>query len=131
MSSKKPRKSSKEEFDKSFSPRARMEAEIAEIKAEIAESDRKTQNRIEFIVEQQSKFSIDLEKLNETVGRLANATLSRFEESNAKHSDTDAKIAALVDAQMRTEETVKKTSEDLRNLIAVVDHYFTGGRNGK
>ena len=62
---------------------------------------------------------------------MANATLSRFEELNAKHSDTDAKIAALVDAQMRTEETVKKTSEDLRNLIAVVDHHFTGGRNGK
>jgi hypothetical protein len=50
------------------------------------------------------------------VARLANVTLEGFK-------DVNAKIHALVDSQMRTEES-------LRNLTAVVDRYFSEGRNG-
>jgi hypothetical protein len=45
--------------------------------------------------------------------------------------DVDERISALVNAQMQTEESIKKTEENLRNLIAVVDRYFSEGRNGK
>jgi hypothetical protein len=49
----------------------------------------------------------------------------------------NAKINALVDSQIRTDEKInsladsqKQTAENLTNLIAVVDRYFTEGRNG-
>jgi ABC-type transporter Mla subunit MlaD len=52
----------------------------------------------------------------EVVARLANVTHVGF-------NDVNAKINALVDSQMRTDETV-------RNLVAVVDRYFREGSNG-
>jgi predicted transcriptional regulator len=77
-----------------------------------------------FIVEQQAQFAADIQQLQETqaqtekvVARLADATLAGF-------NNVDVKIDALVDSQMRTDET-------LRNLMAVVDRYFSEGRNGK
>lgn len=80
--------------------------------------------KMAFIVEQQAQFAADIQQLQaahqqteNVVGRLANATLAGF-------NDVNAKINALVDSQIRTDES-------LRNLIAVVDRYFSEGRNGK
>jgi hypothetical protein len=82
------------------------------------------ERKMAFIVEQQAQFAADIQQLQATqaqtenvVGRLANATLAGF-------NDVNAKIDALVDSQIRTDET-------LRNLIVVVDRYFSEGRNGK
>jgi len=47
-----------------------------------------------------------------------------------KRVEMDERIAALINSQIHTEENVKKTDEHLRNLIAVVDRYFSEGRNG-
>ncbi|OLE54253.1 MAG: hypothetical protein AUG51_09095 [Acidobacteria bacterium 13_1_20CM_3_53_8] len=95
------------------------------------------EKKIEFIVEQQAQFTADIQKLQEaqartdqTVNRLATATLNRFEATDKRTDDIDERISALVDSQVRTEENVKKTDENLRNLIAVVDRYFSEGRNG-
>jgi septal ring factor EnvC (AmiA/AmiB activator) len=88
------------------------------------------EKRMEFVLEQQAQFTSDIQQLRETqtqtehvvaqtveiVARLANGTLEGFK-------DVNAKINALVDSQIRTD-------ENLRNLIAVVDRYFTEGRNG-
>jgi len=77
-----------------------------------------------FIVEQQAQFAAHTQQLQETqaqtekvVARLANATLAGF-------NNVDVKLDPLVDLQMPTDET-------LRNMIAVVDHYFSEDRNGK
>jgi hypothetical protein len=82
------------------------------------------ERKMAFIVEQQAQFAADIQQLQETqaqtekvVARLANATLAGF-------NNIDVKLDALVDSQMRTDET-------LRNLIALVDRYFSEGRNGK
>jgi hypothetical protein len=82
------------------------------------------ERKMAFIIEQQAHFAADIQQVQATqaqtenvVGRLANATLVGF-------NDVNAKIDALVDSQIRTDET-------LRNLIAVVDRYFSEGRNGK
>jgi hypothetical protein len=89
------------------------------------------EKRMEFILDQQAQFTADMHQLREAqaqtdqvvaqtveiMGRFANRTLEGFNEVNAK-------IHALVDSQMRTE-------ENLRNLTAVVDRYFSEGRNGK
>jgi hypothetical protein len=82
------------------------------------------ERKVAFIVEQQAQFAADIQQLQavqaqteDVVGRLANVTLVGF-------NDVNAKIEALVDSQIRTDET-------LRNLIAVVDRYFSESRNGK
>ena len=91
----------------------------------------------EFILQQQAQFASDIQQLRETqtqtervvaqtgeiVGRLANATLEGFK-------DVSAKIDALVDSQINLNEAQSRTTENLKNLIAVVDRYFTEGRNG-
>ena len=114
--------------------------------------------KMAFIVEQQAQFASDIQLLQESqaqlqesqartdqvvaqtaevvgqmgevVTRLANVTHAGFTEVNAK-------INALVDAQIRTEEhlirtdkNIAGTDESLKTLIAVVDRYLSG-RNGK
>ena len=69
-------------------------------------------------------------QMGEVVTRLANVTHAGF-------TEVSAKIYALVDAQIRTEENlirtdknVAGTDESLKTLIVVVDRYLSG-RNGK
>jgi ABC-type transporter Mla subunit MlaD len=95
------------------------------------------QKAIEFIINQQALFSTDIQKLqeaqtesNQLLTRLAAITVKGFE-------DTNAKINVLIDAQIRTEEHLRRTDEELnktseavRNLTAVVDRYFRE-RNGR
>jgi flagellar basal body rod protein FlgG len=95
------------------------------------------EKRMEFIIEQQAQFSVDMEKLREglqelresqtktdqLVNRLAAVTLEGFK-------DVNAKIDALVDSQIRLSEGQLRTDEALKNLIAVVDRYLSD-RNGK
>jgi hypothetical protein len=94
-------------------------------------SNEQLESRMAFIVEQQAQFASDIQQLRESqtqtdqvvaqtgeiVARLANVTLEGFK-------DVNAKINALVDSQIHTDES-------LRNLVAVVDRYFSEGRNGE
>jgi len=87
-------------------------------------SNEEFERKMTFIAEQQAQFAADIQQLQaaqakteNVVGRLANATLAGF-------NDVTVKIEALVDSQIRTDES-------LRNLIAVVDRYFREERNGK
>jgi len=117
------------------------------------------QRKMAFIVEQQAQFASDIQRLQESqartdqvvaqtgeivaqtgeivaqtgeivaqtgeiVARLANVTFEGFK-------DVNAKIDALVDSQIRTDEHVSRTDENLRNLIVVVNRYFTDGREGR
>ena len=101
-------------------------------------SNEDVDRRIAFIIEQQAQFASDIHQLREAqaqtdqavaqtgeiVARLANVTLEGFK-------DVNAKINALVDSQVRTDEHLARTDENLRNLIALVDRYFSEGRNGR
>jgi predicted transcriptional regulator len=89
------------------------------------------ERKMAFIVEQQAHFASDIQKMRElqaqtedVVGRLAQATLEGFR-------DVNTKIDSLVDSQIKLTEAQTQTDENLRNLIAVVDRYFSEGRNGK
>lgn len=98
-----------------------------------------------FIVEQQAQFASDIQQLRqaqaqteqivahtaevvgqtgEVVAQMANGTLEGFK-------DVNSKINALADSQIRLNDAQPPTDESLRNLIAVVDRYFSDGRNGK
>jgi hypothetical protein len=93
-------------------------------------SNEEVDQRIAFIIEQEAQFASDIQQLREAqselqatqlqteqvVARLAHVTLEGFK-------DVNAKINSLVDSQIRTD-------ENLRNLVAVVDRYFSEGRNG-
>jgi hypothetical protein len=43
----------------------------------------------------------------------------------------EEKIVVLVDSQIKLTEAQSRTDENLRTLVAVVDRYFSEGRNGK
>jgi len=94
-------------------------------------SNEEIERRMAFIVEQQAQFATGIQQLREVqaqteqvVARLANVTLEGFK-------DVNAKINALVDSQIRTDQNLSRTEESLRNLIAIADRYFSEGRNGK
>lgn len=89
------------------------------------------EKRMEFIIEHQARFAVDIQQLQEAqarteqiVARLANVTSEGFK-------DVNAKIDALVDSHIRLTEAQSRTDDTLRNLIAVVDRYFREGRNGE
>jgi len=119
-----------EEFDRKMAFIVEQQAQFAsdiqllqESQAQLQES----QARTDRVVAQTAEF---VGQMGEVVTRLANVTHAGFTEVNAK-------INALVDAQIRTEENlmrtdknVASTDESLKNLIAVVDRYLSG-RNGK
>ena len=119
-----------EEFDRKMAFIVEQQAQFAsdiqllqESQAQLQES----QARTDQVVAQTAEF---VGQMGEVVTRLANVTHAGFTEVNAK-------INALVAAQIRTEENlmrtdknVASTDESLKNLIAVVDRYLSG-RNGK
>jgi chromosome condensin MukBEF ATPase and DNA-binding subunit MukB len=93
-------------------------------------SNEEFQKKMDFIVEQQAQFSVDMQKLREAhaqtelvIGQLANLTFAGFNEVNAK-------INTLVDSQIRTDEKINALTDNVQNLTAIVDRYFTEGRNG-
>ncbi len=86
--------------------------------------------KMSFIVEQQAQFTSDIQQLREVqaktenvVARLANFTLEGFQ-------DVNLKINALVDSQIALSAAQSRTEENLRNLVAVIDRYFSEGRPG-
>lgn len=54
----------------------------------------------------------------------------RLDEVQASQSDTDVRIAALVDAQIRTDEAITRMSARVDRLAETVDRYIEG-RNGQ
>jgi ABC-type transporter Mla subunit MlaD len=94
-------------------------------------SDEDSEKKIEFIIDQQAGFAARLGQIEDLIARFAQATVDRFALTDKRIDELNEKVSALIDAQIRTDESVKKTNEDLRNLIAVVDRYFSEGRNGQ
>ena len=111
----------------------------------------KFQRQMEFILNQQAQFAADIgqlkdlhnqqsqivTRLNDVVTRLATVTLEGFK-------TIESKMAALVDAQIRTEENVSilsermttlteaqaHTDDRLNALINVVERHISEGHNG-
>jgi len=81
-------------------------------------SNEEFEKRMEFILEHQAQSAAKLGQLEDIVARLANASLKRLE-------DTDEKIAALVDSQIRLTDSQTFIGEHLRNtdekIEALVD----------
>lgn len=124
-----------EQMGEAMSPEHRNFKMIERLTQKVGEINSATQDKIEFIVNQQAQFAVNQQKAEERaskiedlVVRLGNFTLEQSKVTDAKiaalSEDVERKIAALVDSQIQTEESI-------RNLTAVVDRYFREGRNGK
>jgi len=94
------------------------------------------ERKVEFIVNQQAQFAVDIQKLHEAqavtdhtvanivdvVGQLASVTHEGFGFVFESFKETNAKLDALVDSQILT-------NERLQNLIGVVDRHISEGHH--
>ena len=110
------------------------------------------ERKMNFIVEQQAQFASDIQQLQEsqartsvtvahtveavaqtaeTVAQMGDLVTRLVNVTHAGFTEVNAKINALVDAQIRTEENLALTNQKLTNFIAAVDRRFREDRNGK
>jgi len=93
------------------------------------------EQKIEFIVNQQAQFSVDLQSLRETqtvmqeqIGKLNEATVAimgmigRLAEAQAK---TEAQMAELAAGMRKLEEKGAETEERLNAFISFVERYIS------
>lgn len=93
---------------------------------------------MEFIVEQQAQFVVDIQNL-QGAHAAAEKRMTRLETALVRgYQETTSKINALVDAQMRTDANIGRmveaqaaTDERLNVFINVVEGLISSGRNGK
>lgn len=109
------------------------------------------QRKMEFIVEHQAKFELDIEKLFEAderqresqatltaaVVRIAEIIEENRKDMDERFRETDQRIKDLVTAQKGTDERLRQTDERLRQtddrlnaLLHVVERHVTGPDHG-
>ncbi len=89
------------------------------------------ENAFSTLVELAQKSDERLTRLEDIVTRLAHLTLQSKEETEKRMRDFDERATALTDSHIRLADAQAQTLENIRNLTAVVDRYFSEGRNGK
>jgi DNA repair exonuclease SbcCD ATPase subunit len=110
--------------------------------------EEKIQKQMEFIIEQQAQFTVDIQQLREGIqqlhevqantenllGRLAAATTAGFKELTEK-------VSSVIDAQIKTEENVSSLAQRMTELaesqahtdqrLNVIIDIIREGRNGQ
>ncbi len=89
------------------------------------------QRQMDFIVNQQATSEGRMAKIEDVVARLANLTLQSKEDTDKRAKDFDERLTALTDSHIRLADAQTRTEENISNLTAVVDRYFSAGRNGE
>lgn len=94
-------------------------------------TEEERQRQMDFILNQQARFAVDIQKLQEGQQKLQESQAEATQlitglaaVMQASFNELRGSISALVDSQVRTE-------ENIRNLTAVVDRNFSEGRNGE
>lgn len=99
--------------------------------------------KMTFIVEQQAQFAADIQLLQESqarteqvvaqtagvVGEMGQVFTRLANVTHVGFSEVNAKLNALVDTQIRTEENLSRTNVNLRDFIAAVDRRFGESQN--
>ena len=109
-----------EEFNRKMefivNQQARFDANILQLQEghkELQEIQKATDKKIDRFVEVFSGTSIELA---ESLTRLTHLTHENFKRVSESQQNTDAKIAALVDSQIQTEEKLRETDEMIRHI---------------
>jgi hypothetical protein len=90
--------------------------------------DEERQRTMDFILRQQAQFSASMQKLEETDARtekrldqLGRTLILLAQQFRRERKDLRERIAALVDAQIRTEEITRENSEAIRALTTATE----------
>jgi len=98
------------------------------------------QRQMDFIVNNQAQFSVDIQKLQETqqraeermtriedvVLRLANVTEHRIAELAEAQTRTQAQVDALAEQSRETDRRLRDTNERLDAVIGMAERFFSG-----
>ncbi|HEX8097754.1 MAG TPA: hypothetical protein VF507_06940 [Pyrinomonadaceae bacterium] len=86
------------------------------------DNEDKVQKNMEFIVEQQAQFAANLQKVEERVTRVEDLVSRLAAVTSVGFKELGEKISALVDAQIRTEESVATVAEKMAQLTEAQAH---------
>jgi hypothetical protein len=80
--------------------------------------------------EQQEQFAVSQQRTNGRIDQLERVVLLMARQFRRERRDLRERMAALVDAQVRTEEISRQNSEAIRALTKTMDEKSPGGGNG-
>jgi hypothetical protein len=92
------------------------------------------QSTMQFILEQQAQFSVNIQQLGESVIRLeASVALlgEKVEKLTESHESLHRLVGAIAVAQATTEVNLTKTDARLNALITIVERHISEHHNGK
>jgi len=87
-------------------------------------TDEERQKQMDFILEHQAKFAIEIEQSNHRLARLERLFKLGLRAGMRERRgvrNLERKIAALTDAQIKTEEIQRQNSEDIAALITTTE----------
>ena len=100
-------------------------------------SEEEMQQKMEFIIEQQAQFAVNIDSLRESVSRLSEAQerteahLAEVATAQAQMARSQAHmnevVAVMAEAQERTDRRLAETDERLNTLINVVERHISEG----
>jgi siroheme synthase (precorrin-2 oxidase/ferrochelatase) len=104
-------------------------------------TEEEMQEKMEFILEQQAQFAVNMDSLTENVKRiseaqqLTEARVADIATAQAQAARSQAHmnevLAVMAEAQQRTDQKLAETDGRLNTLINVVERYISEGRNGR
>jgi len=105
-----------EEIERKMNFIVEQQAQFASDIQQLQESQTRTEQVVAHTAEAVTQTAVVVGQMGEVVTRLANVTHIGFNEVNAK-------LNALVDSQIRTEENIARTDDNLRQLVSVASFW--------
>ena len=97
-------------------------------------TEEEMQKKMEFILEQQAQFAVNIETLREAQQR-TESNLAQVVAAQAQMARSQAHmnevVAVMAEAQERTDRKLAETDDRLNTLINVVERHVSEGHNGK
>lgn len=111
------------QFDANMQQLQEGHKQLQESQKQLQETQKATEEKVDRLV---GTTTI----LSQSLADLVELTTQGFKLSFERANNIDAKINALVDAQIRTDEMMRKTDETIRNLGVKFDRHLKEDHNG-
>ena len=127
-----------DEFDRKMAFIVEQQAQFASDIQQLQESQARTEKVVAHTTESVAQMAESVAQTAETVAQMGDVVTRLANVTHVGFTEVNAKMNALIDAQIRTEENLTntnknldRTDENLRNLIAAVDRLSRDRKNGK